>query len=527
VALMMETSLKRYAPIAAGLGLAGLVLAAGAWLLQRQFTVVVQATLAVGLLGLAVAMLLNPGALQTWLGGRQARYGGNVLVMVLALIGILVLVNYLAVDNPQRWDWSEGQLNTLAPESLEAVRQLPAPVQAIGFYTANFASSQDSARNLLEQYRVASDGQLTYEFHDPVGEPVLAQQYDVTRDGTLILVMGEQREELSFASEDQISGALIRLANPTPRTVYFLSGHGERPITSTEQIGLSRVADLLDRQNYVLQPVNLAVTTTVPADARAVVVAGPQVPVTQEEVNVLKQYVDGGGSLVVMVDSLAQTTSDYTIAEPLVEYLAADWGVRLGKDVVVDFFNSYPNQPLLPLNAGYGSSAITDRLQGISTVFPGARTVQTPAAGTAPPNLTYTALVPADGQAWGETNFESLNAQAGPQPEEADTQPPVNLAVAVENSATGARLVVFGDSDFATNDWADQGANANLLANSVNWVTVEESLINLTPKTPTTRTLALTNAMTGNFIFLLTVVLMPLAVLVLGGVVWFQRRRHV
>ncbi len=97
----------------------------------------------------------------------------------------------------------------------------------------------------------------------------------------------------------------------------------------------------------------------------------------------------------------------------------------------------------------------------------------------------------------------------------------------MENTATGARLVAIGDSDFASNAFADQGANANLLANSVNWVTVEESLINLTPKVPTTRSLVLTNAMTANFIFLLTVVLMPLAVLIAGGVVWYQRRRHV
>jgi hypothetical protein len=193
--------------------------------------------------------------------------------------------------------------------------------------------------------------------------------------------------------------------------------------------------------------------------------------------------------------------------------------------VVVDFLNSFQGQPLFPLNAGYGSSPITDRLQGINTVFPVARTVQTPGQEAALPNLTYTPLVPADADAWGETNFDSLNTQ--PAKDEADTQPPFNLAVSVENTATGARLVLFGDSDFASNAFADQGINANLMANSVNWVTVEESLISLTPKTPTTRTLVLTNAMTGNFIFLLTVVLMPLAVLVLGGVVWFQRRRHV
>jgi ABC-type uncharacterized transport system involved in gliding motility auxiliary subunit len=140
--------------------------------------------------------------------------------------------------------------------------------------------------------------------------------------------------------------------------------------------------------------------------------------------------------------------------------------------------------------------------------------------------MTYVALVSAHPDAWGETNFDSLNTQ--PALDADDTQPPVNLAVSVENSLTKARVVVFGDADFASNFFADAGvANANLLANSVNWVTVEESLINLTPKIPTTRTLSLTNAVTANLIFLLVVVVMPLIVLILGGVVWFQRRRHV
>src|SRR6185503_18313236 len=101
----MESSYKRFAPYALTLGLAGLVFAAGAAAIQREFTVWVQASLAVGLLGLALAMLLNPGAIQTWLGGRQARYGGNVVVMAVALLGILVIVNYISARNPKRWDW--------------------------------------------------------------------------------------------------------------------------------------------------------------------------------------------------------------------------------------------------------------------------------------------------------------------------------------------------------------------------------------------------------------------------------------
>jgi hypothetical protein len=88
-------------------------------------------------------------------------------------------------------------------------------------------------------------------------------------------------------------------------------------------------------------------------------------------------------------------------------------------------------------------------------------------------------------------------------------------------------VVVFGDSEFAGNTWAALGGNARLFGGSLNWVAKDETLINITPKVPTTRSLAVLSSLTLNLIFLITVVAMPLAVLVIGGVVWFQRRRHV
>src|SRR5258708_29967146 len=177
----MSSSLKRYAPIAVVVGLLGLLAAAGVWLLQRQFNVYVQASLAVGVLGLAVAILLDAGTIQTWAGRRQARYGGNVLVMVLALLGILVVGNYLVAKNTKQWDLTANKVNTLAPETIQALQTLAGPVKAIGFYTSSFASSQTTAKNLYEHYRVASGGKFTYEFHDPPGEPALADPYKITR----------------------------------------------------------------------------------------------------------------------------------------------------------------------------------------------------------------------------------------------------------------------------------------------------------------------------------------------------------
>jgi ABC-type uncharacterized transport system involved in gliding motility auxiliary subunit len=380
----------------------------------------------------------------------------------------------------------------------------------VGFYSAGFASSQTTAERLLERYRIESGGPFSYEFHDPNAEPLVAREYGIERDGTLIIEMGGNREEISFASEDEVTGALIRLANPATRVLYFTTGHGEREVDDTGDEGLSRAADILRNQNYDLQPLNLAISTTVPADAKAVIIAGPTLAFTETEVSALRTFAEGGGSLVVLLDSVVETRRELTSTEPLIDYLTTAWGLSLPNDLVVDLYNSPQGQPLLPFAAAYGSSPITADIANnhsqypadianILRLYPAARCVKGPAAGAGDPGLVYTDLVQADPRAWGETDFEALQ-EGEYEPGEGDSQPPLNLAMTVENSQTGARLVFVGDS---------------------------ENLINLTPKVPTTRTMALVDAMTVRLVFLVTVVLLPLAVLGLGVFVWLQRRRHV
>jgi ABC-type uncharacterized transport system involved in gliding motility auxiliary subunit len=527
----MDNSLKKFAWIGLGVGLLGLLVAAGLWLYRREFNTAVQAALAVGILGLALAALMNPDGLQRWLGGRQARYGSNAAVMLVAFAGIVFLLNYLVYKNPKRWDLTEDQSNTFAPQTVAAIQQLSAPVRAVGFYSTTYATARDSAQQLLERYKIESNGKFSYEFHDPISDPGLAKDFGVTRDSTLVLLMGDQRQELSFASEQEVTGALIRLANPETRVVYFVTGHGERDLRSTDKDGLAQVVQLLTKQNYDVQPLNLAVTTTVPSDAKALVLAGPLVPLSESELKLVDDYLKAGGSFIALLDPGVQTQASADQPDPLADYLNKTWGLQLSDDVVVDFNNSYPNQPLFPLNASYGFSPITDKLQNIATVYPVSRSVVISGTAQTFPNLTYVPLVKLDEQAWGETNTESLSSETGPSADEADIRgdatTPLNVAVSAEDTLSKGRLVVVGDSDFATNNVSNQGANANLFVNSVNWAALDENLINLTPKFPTQRTLILTDVLAVRLIFLTVVVVMPLAVLALGAVVWFQRRRHV
>ena len=101
--------------------------------------------------------------------------------------------------------------------------------------------------------------------------------------------------------------------------------------------------------------------------------------------------------------------------------------------------------------------------------------------------------------------------------------------MAVEDPSAQSRVVVFGDEDFAENQIINQGAGANsdLIANSVDWVSQQEELISLTPKNQTYRFISLPqDAWVLNAIVLTTICLLPGSFLLLYGVVWYNRRKH-
>src|SRR5690554_75588 len=123
-------NLRRYAPI--GLYLAGLAALAAIvlFIIQQTFSLPVQISLGVIVLGLASFVLMDPQSARQALTGRQARYGSNAILMALAFIGIVVAINYLVNNNSQQWDLTEDKTNTLADETIATLESLPAPVKA-------------------------------------------------------------------------------------------------------------------------------------------------------------------------------------------------------------------------------------------------------------------------------------------------------------------------------------------------------------------------------------------------------------
>jgi ABC-type uncharacterized transport system involved in gliding motility auxiliary subunit len=272
----------------------------------------------------------------------------------------------------------------------------------------------------------------------------------------------------------------------------------------------------------------------VPEGATALIIAGPTSDLLPEEIEAIRRYLARAGKLMVLVDP---AVGSQATVMPNLEGLLKEWSIELGANVVVDVSGA-TNDPCIAVAASYPSHAITDRFATL-TVYPLARSVNTTTGAT---GRAAQPVVQTGARSWAETNVGSLTSDVPVelQPESGDMPGPVTIAAAVSApieapaSPDGAapaedaprpetRVVVFGDSDFATNAYGGLPGNSNLFANAVNWLAQQEDLIAIRPTAAADRRVSLT-ADQQRLVFLTSVLFVPLAVFAAGIYTWWRRR---
>lgn len=506
-------------------GIAKGIVSLSSFTLERMSTLdlVFQISIALIVVGLAAYAMMAPDTIRRFITGRQARYGSNSLILALAFIGVIFMVNYLVYQNPgEPLDMTQDKSNTLAPETLQALETLPDKVTATAFYSSSGNLNKAGAEEILIKFKTNSKGKFDYEFVDPDQNPVAAREAGITGDGKILLTMGDTKEIASYADEIELTRTMIRLISPDNRAVYFLEGHGEAGIESNgqDQLSFSIAAKTLISKNYTVNALNLLVTNKVPEDALAIIIAGPQKPLTNNEVSLLKKFVDAGGSLVVMENPLVLTEfNDAT--DPLAEYLQTDWGISLNDDIIFD-----PSaQQVLYATSLYGSEhPITQNLSAnFAVVMPQARSIGLSAS--TPEGITLTSLILTSESSWGETELTSENQQYQ-YDEGKDFVGPLTMGAAGENTGTQGRVVVFGNSLFATDDIFDYLGNGNFFINSVDWAAEQEDLLNITPREPIARFLKPISNWQLIIMVITAIFVLPGLVVFAGVSTWLARRKR-
>lgn len=475
---------------------------------------------------------------------RRLHYGSSAVFSTVVFLAILVLVALIAERHPLRADLTETKQFSLSEQSQKIVGSLQEPVTVKAFF-AGGAPEASRAKDLLETYRYHNKN-IRYEFIDPDREPQLARQYEIRDYGVLVVEGMGRKETVPRADEEALTNALFKLSRNEDKTVYFLTGHGERSPEEMNKTGYSSAKSALIKENYQVKPLNLMQQPQVPQDAAVVLVPGPQKPLFPEEIASLEAYLLRGGKIVFFLDP----EKDGGVRSFLEKY-----GIALGDDMIIDklsrvFGGSY----LMPVVTQYGSHKVTQGFN-VATFYSEARSVS--AVEKPPEGVTVVSLASTSENAWAETDMERLFRGEAAFDESKDKPGPVTLGVLAavdtkkftekrldtssapkesgesekpsaekggsENKPTLGYVLVFGDSDFVDNTHFGVSGNGDLFLNMVHFLAEEETLITIEPRKPKSQTLMLTENQ-GRMVFWTSMVGVPLIVLLIGLGVYRVRR---
>jgi ABC-type uncharacterized transport system involved in gliding motility auxiliary subunit len=313
-----------------------------------------------------------------------------------------------------------------------------------------------------------------------------------------------------------------------PRTLCFVGGHGERtPQNNDERAGYSEVAKSLEKENFRIRTFATLPVDGVPPDCTVVVLAGPSHDLVPGEADALDSYLRGGGRVLLLVDP---------DAPPSVLAFLQRSGVQAGRNLIVDQGNRFIGaDSFMPHVVRFRKETFQSGLDA-PAVLSLARTVRP--GEEAPPDRSIVSIAVTSPDSWAFADG-TPDAELRFRPE-VDEPGPLSVAVLVtypkgartapepaEGDAEG-RMIVIGDSDFATNFFLNLLGNKDFFMSTVAVLAEDPVLIAARRKGLPRGTISpvYLSDRQGRLIFWSSVVAQPAFFLAVGVVVALARRRR-
>ncbi|MBD1213912.1 MAG: Gldg family protein [Dolichospermum circinale Clear-D4] len=523
-----------------------------------------------------------------WWQKRSTQSTTNALIATLSVLVILGLINFLGIRYHLRLDLTDTQLFTLSPQSRELVSNLPETMKVWLFTKEKNSQDQELLDNYHRQSNKFKfeyvDPELKPGLVDRFGVKDYGEVYLEFQTKRQLVQRISEDERLS---EIKLTNRLQQMINPKTAKVYFLQGHSEHPLSGSKGAISQAIQGLIDK-NFTISTLNLAERPQVPNDADVVIVAGPQKELLTGEVTTLQNYLNRGGNLLLMIDPNTNPKIDTLLKEwgvRLDNRLVIDnsgESLQLGPATILvteygqhpitqDFANNISVYPLTrpleidpvsgvesmvllktkpypnswaesdqkseklefnedkdlkgPLTLGV---ALTRKLLNSPTAIPNpiptAQNSPTAIANPIPTAQNSPTAIPNPIP----TAQNSPTAIPNPIPT-AQNSPttipnPIPTTRTSPTTAKESRLVVFGNSNFATDSLFEQQLNGDVFLNTVSWLSQQdEKLLSIRPKEPKNRRIIISN-LEANLLTISAVVLLPLLGLLTGFIIWWKRR---
>ncbi len=501
---------------------------------------------------------------------RKFLYGSGSVASVIIVLAILVFLAFLGERYSWRWDLNADQSQSLTKITKNILAEIKEPLKITAFLPEG-QSERQAGKELLDNYHYQNQ-LIAVNLVDPERQPLEAQQAGYRMPGNVLLEYQGRRQMANSPTEENLTDAVRKLLHPQSKKIYFLSGHGERGAKESDKGSFSLARQALTNEGLEVQDLNLLTQNQVPADAATVILAGPDKPLFPNEVKALQDYLNRGGRVLLLLEP----HKDAGLKELLAAYgIVPDDRMILDDNQVSRALGASVTMPLV---IQYGNHRITQDFSNVVTIFPLARplflakeppkTVQ-----LIPLAITTNTSWAKQGQEWlkdGKAEFnaqqdlkgpftlavlaerrfptpESLTSTAGdpkkttePQaqkerdakkaPPESTTQDDTKKAAdtAIDPAKPAAKekiayLAVFGNTNFADNNYFNLSGNGDLFLNTVNFLASEEAQITLRSQEKKSQPLLLTGYQ-GWALLLVCLVFIPLAMIIAGANAYLKRR---
>ena len=529
------------------IGGAALLIGVLGFIWQGGLSSFILATLVIGAVGIALWALMTPQEFVGFVTGRKVLYGTSAVFSTLLLVGIVSLAFVILQRAVLTLDMTADQRFSLSQTTFDVLRRVDRDIQITGFYSTRGLLLREVDDQFFRLYEVASNGRIHRRYVNPDEEPGIAanfaQRFGSLSDGDVFVsfVDAEGNADLSTAArvprgarqERDMTEAIARLLVSGTIKVYFETGHGELDPLDASQQGLYGINAGLQESGLISAPLNLAELAAaggnIPEDASALIMARPVTDLSGAEIALIDAYLQRGGALFIMADAVLTENAFLRQDSPFNQYLWENYGLRVLDAIVVDPSASQRTEVDIIGAAVATGTDLGERLDpsGSPTLFRIARAVE---VQTENPPTNNGWILASSPQSFGETNLRAvMETNSWGFDSGQDISGPLNIAAWSWDQETDARIVLIGDSDFATNGYVCETCpigNAILFTDALSWLTRLSDEIRFPPGIYSIGPLIFISGQTLDLIAFLTVIVLPGVVLMTGLAVWWRRNRR-
>lgn len=472
-------------------------------------------------------------SLKEMFSNKRVRYGSFASVMTLAVIAIIVVLNLIVSQLEIKFDLTKDKMFSLSEQTQNIVSALDKEVNIYPIYTKGYENTQ--FMEMLDKYKSLSN-KIKIEAKDPNLNPVFIKKYtennETISSGSIIVESGDRFKVLTpydlvdyqfnaqiydyqatgIALEPKVTGAIQYVTTDDLPIIYLLEGHSEPSLNESALTSLTN-------ENYTVRSLNILTAGKIPEDTDMLLINPPARDYSQEEVDIVNEYLTKGGKAIF---NLAL----YSTPLPNYEKVLANYGVRPQNMLILegDRNNSLPGNPLY-LIPNLDSHEITNPIldDKMLVILPVTQAIEELAQKN--DSTKITPLLTTSKSSYAKRNINSQTVEK----EADDIDGPFNLAVLIEDSWFNdsenyqSKIIVISSTNLLDFNAGIPTANMDFFMNSVNYLVDRQDSVAIRSKSLAMERLTLT-ANQGLILSAVSVIVIPAIIIIIGVVIWLRRR---